>query len=210
MLDYNNNSLADNIDKIYHLEPKIKRAFILIDRKYFVPKGMKHLAYKLEPLPIIEEQWLSSPLSVAKMTTILDLNGVDSVLEIGCGSGYQSAILSRIVRRVFTIERIKRLYLEAKERFKFLSLTNINVRYGDGLNGWQQFAPYDRILFSASLSEIPNKVILNLKEGGYLVAPIEKKNGEQNIIRFIKLNNRLYLDKSFDKCQFVPIKSLKN
>lgn len=198
-------SLAQNIDKVYPLSPKLKRAFTQIPREVFVPKGMKHLAHKLDALPIIEEQWISSPVSVAKMTQSLKLEDVDSVLEIGCGSGYQAAILSKLVRRVFTIERIERLYLEAKHRFHELHLSNINLRYADGLNGWSQFAPYDRVLFSASIESVPQKVVHNLKEGGYLVAPMQKE-GKQRIVRFLKRGDRLVVDAELEECCFICVK----
>ncbi|MCF6193264.1 MAG: UbiD family decarboxylase, partial [Kangiellaceae bacterium] len=94
------------VEKHFPLKPNVKEAFLSVDREVFVPKQFKHLSYNLDALPLAAQQWISSPLTVAKMTQHLELDGVDSVLEIGCGSGYQAAILSKICRRVFTIERI--------------------------------------------------------------------------------------------------------
>ncbi len=150
-----------------------------------MPKGFGIHAYKLDALPLAGSQWISSPLTVAKMTEALSSKGADSVLEIGCGSGYQAMILSKLIRRVFAIERIERLVKEAKERFKTLGISNIHIRYDDGQNGWREFAPYDRILFSASAKEIPPKLFEQLRDGGILVAPMQKGD-KQIITKFIK------------------------
>ncbi len=196
--------LANEIDKIFPLSAKTKEAFCQIKREKFVPLGFKHYAYKLDALPMSSSQWISSPLTVAKMTEYLELDkSVDSVLEIGCGSGYQAAILSKIVRRVFTVERIEKLSNEAKERFKELKLININVRCDDGQNGWSSFAPYDRILFSATAKEIPKKIFDQLKEGGILVAPIEKE-GTHIITKYIKQSGKISKIE-LESCKFVPI-----
>ena len=160
-------------------------------------------AYKLDALPLAANQWISSPLTVAKMTEALTCKGADSVLEIGCGSGYQALILSKIIRRVFTIERIERLLKEARERFKLLGISNIHTRFDDGQNGWREFAPYDRILFSASTPEVPPRLFEQLKVGGILVAPIEKGN-KQIITRFIKTEEGIRKETIGD-CLFVPV-----
>ncbi len=197
-------NLANEIDRIFPLSAKTKEAFCQIKREMFVPTGFKHLAYKLDALPLSCDQWISSPLTVAKMTEYLKIdNSVDSVLEIGCGSGYQAAILSKLVRRVFSIERVERLAIEAKERFKKINLTNINIRCDDGQNGWSSFAPYDRILFSATAKEIPTKIFDQLKVGGILVAPIEKDH--THIITSFTKNVDKIIKKELESCKFVPI-----
>ena len=139
------------------------------------------------------------------MTEALSCKGADNVLEIGCGSGYQALILSKLIRRVFTIERIERLLKEARERFKTLGITNIHTRFDDGQNGWRDFAPYDRILFSASTPEVPQKLFEQLKIGGILVAPIEK-GSQQIITRFIKTQEGITKE-ALDECLFVPVKN---
>jgi len=197
-------NLVNEIDKIFPLSPQTKEAFYKIKREKFVPIGFKHHAYKLDALPMSSNQWISSPLTVAKMTEYLYIDkSVDSVLEIGCGSGYQAAILSKIVRRVFSIERIEKLSNEAKHRFKELEIFNINVRCDDGQNGWSSFAPYDRILFSATAKKIPQKIFDQLKIGGILVAPIEKKD-KHIITRFIKNKEKIEIEE-LESCKFVPI-----
>ncbi len=175
-----------------------------IEREVFVSAPFKHFAYTLNALSMQAQQYISSPLTVAKMTQYLEIDHVDSVLEIGCGSGYQAAVLSQIFRRVFSIERIESLYIEARLRLKTLGLNNVHVKFADGNKGWEQYAPYDRILFSACAKNIPQALIDQLEEGGILVAPIQENN-EQVIKRFVKQNNALRVQKVLEKCLFVPV-----
>ena len=196
---------ADDIATEVDLTPNIYKAFASIEREIFVPQGFKHWAYKLDALPIKANQWISSPITVAKMTIYLEPEGADNVLEIGCGSGYQAAILSRLFRRVFTIERIETLLKEAKKRFKTLEIDNIHTRLDDGQRGWRQYAPFDRILFSASTKKVPDAIFNQLADGGILVAPIEKEN-KQIITQFFKKGAKVE-EISKESCLFVPIKS---
>lgn len=195
--------MSDEIGKKFPLRPVIKNAIIQTNREAFVPLAMRHNAYRLDALPIGAQQYISSPLTVAKMTQYLTPEGCDSVLEIGCGSGYQAAVLAQIFRRVFTIERIESLLLEAKERFRNLKLGNIHTRTDDGQNGWEQYAPFDRILFSASAKSIPQKLFDQLREGGILIAPIEKGH-QQVITRFTKQGGKIHED-PLEVCDFVPV-----
>jgi protein-L-isoaspartate(D-aspartate) O-methyltransferase len=195
--------MADEIDRVFKLSPSVKEAIANTNREAFVPSGFRHNAYKLDALPIGAQQWISSPLTVAKMTEYLQPEGADRVLEIGCGSGYQAAVLSHLFRGVFTIERIEMLMLEAKRRFRELGITNVHTRTDDGQGGWIQYAPYDRILFSASTKEIPEKLIEQLAPRGVIVAPIEK-NGVQVITRFVKIGDELFEDE-LERCDFVPV-----
>jgi protein-L-isoaspartate(D-aspartate) O-methyltransferase len=179
-------NLVTEIEKHFPLEEHVKEAFLEVDRETFVPSQFRHLAYQLEALPLAASQWISSPLTVAKMTQHLELAGVDSVLEIGCGSGYQAAILSKICRRVFTIERIDELLKEAKSRFSELEIHNIITRFDDGQRGWKQYAPFERILFSATAKEIPEVLFEQLAEGGILLAPVEQTENYHIITRYYK------------------------
>ena len=195
--------MADEIEKQFPLSVEIKEAIAKTNREAFVPAGFRHNAYKLDALPIGAAQYISSPLTVAKMTEYLFPRGADRVLEVGCGSGYQAAVLAQLFRGVFTIERIEPLILEAKQRFRDLGIHNIHTRTDDGQNGWIQYAPYDRILFSATAKEIPAKLFEQLADGGILVAPVEK-HGKQVITRFIKNGTRIE-EEELEDCDFVPI-----
>ncbi|MBD5164511.1 protein-L-isoaspartate(D-aspartate) O-methyltransferase [Helicobacter sp.] len=192
------------ISKRFRLSPAVEKAFLSVNREVFVPSGFAHLAYTLDALPMGASQWISSPLTVAKMTEYLQCEGADSVLEIGCGSGYQAAILSKLIRRVFSIERIEKLLAEARARIKLCDIANINTKLDDGQKGWSAYAPYDRILLSASIKEIPQSLVTQLSEGGILVAPIEVGNA-QVITRFMKHNGILSEKQELEHCVFVPV-----
>ncbi|MBU1658201.1 protein-L-isoaspartate(D-aspartate) O-methyltransferase [bacterium] len=195
--------LAEECHKKFSLSSEVKNAIAMTNREAFVPMGFKHNAYKLDALPMGSAQWISSPLTVAKMSQYLEPKSADKVLEIGCGSGYQAAVLSHIFRGVFTIERIESLMLEAKLRFRELGIKNIHTRIDDGQNGWSQYAPYDRILFSASAKEIPKKIFDQLSDGGILVAPMEK--GNKQIITRFKKNGSSLERTELEACDFVPV-----
>ncbi|CZE46302.1 protein-L-isoaspartate(D-aspartate) O-methyltransferase [Campylobacter geochelonis] len=195
--------LALDIANEVTLSPALYDAFCKVSRSEFAPVGAH--AFSLNPQPILANQWISSPLTVAKMTMALELEGVDKVLEIGCGSGYQAAILSKIVRRVFTIERISKLVNEAKKHFENLAISNVHVRYDDGNAGWKNYAPYERILLSAAAKSIDERLFSQLSDGGILVAPIEE-NGRQKIIKFYKKDNQIQKE-ILSECVFVPLLS---
>lgn len=196
--------LVEDIEKHFALEAHVKEAFLAVDREVFVPAQFRHLAYQLDALPLAASQWISSPLTVAKMTQHLELEGIDSVLEIGCGSGYQAAILSKICRRVFTIERIDELLKEAKSRFSALEMQNIITRFDDGQRGWKQYAPFERILFSATAKEVPEVLFDQLAEGGILLAPVEVAENYHLITRYYKKKGRI-TSESIEQCLFVPV-----
>lgn len=195
--------MIEEIEKGFKLDDSVKKAFASIDRELFVPLVFRHLAYQLDALPLSDNQWISSPLTVAKMTQYLEMDGVDSVLEIGCGSGYQAAILSKMCRRVFTIERINDLLREAKNRFSELEIHNIFTRFEDGQLGWKDYAPYDRILFSATAQKIPDIIFNQLAEGGILVAPVQE-GSMQILTRFYKIGGKI-TSEALEQCLFVPI-----
>ncbi len=195
--------LAQRIAQEVDISKEVFEAFVQIDREFFMPKGFSFYTHSLNALPIKAGQWISSPLTVAKMTMALHCDKSHKVLEIGCGSGYQAAILSKLVAKVYTIERIETLLKEAQERFEKLNLTNIYTKFADGTQGWEEYAPYDRILFSASCKQPPTILLDQLKDGGLLVAPIDK-GGQQAITIFAKDGNRIKV-KEIDECFFVPV-----
>ena len=143
-------------------------------REVFVPESFQDQAYENVALPIGNAQTISQPYVVALMTEKLELNGREKVLEIGTGSGYQAAVLARLARRVYTIERHRDLAHEAERRFAALRVGNIVTRFGDGAKGWPEQAPFDRILVTAAAHEEPKVLLGQLKPNGVLVAPIGK------------------------------------
>ncbi len=148
-----------------------------VPRDVFVDEPVQHEAYANTALPIACGQTISQPYVVAVSTEALELDDKCRVLEIGTGSGYQAAVLSRLCRRVYSIERHRPLHLEAERRFKALRIDNIATRWGDGFKGWPEQAPFDRILFTAAVPQVPDVVIEQLKPGGILVAPIGEPSG---------------------------------
>ncbi len=195
--------LAQECNKRFPLSEDVQKAIANTNREAFVPIGFRHSAYRLDALPIGGAQYISSPLTVAKMTEYLEPKGADRVLEIGCGSGYQAAVLSHLFRGVFTIERIEPLMLEAKQRFRAMGLSNVHTRTDDGQNGWIQYAPYDRILFSATAQKVPQKLFDQLRDGGILIAPVQK--GNKQIIMRYKKNGSIIEERELEYCDFVPI-----
>jgi len=195
--------LSEECHRVFTLSDEVRYAIANTNREMFVPNGFKHNAYKLDALPLGSAQYISSPLTVAKMSEYLKPQGADRVLEIGCGSGYQAAVLSHLFRGVFSIERIEPLILDAKKRFRDLGISNVHTRHDDGQNGWIQFAPYDRILFSATAKEIPTKILEQLSDGGILLAPLQVGN-KQVITRFRKIGNNLHKEE-LEECSFVPV-----
>ena len=143
-----------------------------IPRHLFVDEHVRDRAYGDHPLPIGEGQTISQPYVVALMTEALQLKPTDRVLEIGTGSGYQAAVLAGIVKEVYTIEIRKSLAAQAEKRLKDLGYTNVKVKYADGYFGWEEFAPFDAIIITASANHIPPPLIRQLKEGGMLILPL--------------------------------------
>jgi len=198
-----NRKLAEAIRERFPIGDAVFGAIASTNREVYVPNGFKQHAYKLDALPIGASQWISSPLTVAKMTEYLQCGGADRVLEIGCGSGYQAAVLSHLFRGVFTIERIGSLMQEAKKRFREEGIANIHTRTDDGQNGWNAYAPFDRILFSASADHIPRAVADQLAPRGILVAPMQRGEG-QMIVRYVKIGDQL-IEEDLEVCSFVPV-----
>jgi len=173
-----------------------------IPREKFIPDNFRNQAYENIALPISDNQTISQPFIVAKMTQLLEINSGHKVLEIGTGSGYQSAILSLLCRRVYTIERIKNLYINSEKIFSKLNITNIVSKHADGNLGWKEQIPFDRIIFTAATSKISNLIFSHIKEGGIIVSPIIKNN-KQTLIKYKKNNNKIN-EEEFDNVLFVP------
>jgi protein-L-isoaspartate(D-aspartate) O-methyltransferase len=164
------------------LDPQVMAAMAEVPRHAFVPEHEQHYAYANGPLPIGHGQTISQPYIVALMTDLLGCGAHARVLEIGTGSGYQAAILSRVVERVYSVELIATLADEAAERLARLGYANVETRCGDGYEGWPEHAPYDGILVTAAAPSIPPALIEQLKEGARLVIPVGPVYGPQELI----------------------------
>lgn len=174
-----------------------------IPRHLFIDEALSHRAYDDSALPIGLGQTISQPYIVAQMTALLlENNPCDKVLEIGTGSGYQTAILAKLIPQIFTIERLKPLLEQARTRLTRLRYTNVRYRHADGTLGWQEFAPYDGILVAAAPAEIPQALIDQLKEGGRLVIPVGES--EQHLHVLTKQNGQLVSEK-IEAVRFVPL-----
>ena len=175
-----------------------------LPRHLFVPEALKVQAYKDNALPISSKQTISQPYIVARMTELLELSPDKKILEVGAGSGYQTAILASLARKVFAIERIAILTNEAQERLNRLRFTNVDLRCQDGTNGLQTYAPYDGILVAAGSPQMPEPLLQQLQIGGRLVIPIGQDQKTQRLIRVTR-NANGYQTEDFGACAFVPL-----
>jgi len=175
-----------------------------VPRHLFVDEHLRAKAYEDYPLPIGEGQTISQPYVVALMTEALRLRPTDRVLEIGAGSGYQAAVLAEIVKEVYTIEIRKGLAEKAERRLKDLGYKNVRVRYGDGYFGWEEFAPFDAIIITASANYIPPPLIRQLKEGGRLIIPLGSTVYYQTLTLAVKERGELNLEQ-IAPVAFVPM-----
>jgi len=153
-------------------DPKVLSAMATVPRHLFVPETYRDQAYDDYPLPIGSRQTISQPYIVALMTSLLDLKGGERVLEIGTGSGYQAAVLAQIASKVYTVEIISELADRARKTLADLGYDNIEVRTGDGWEGWAEHAPFDGILVTAAPPRVPEPLLQQLKVGGHLVVPV--------------------------------------
>lgn len=173
-------------------------------RDLFVPEGFADQAFENRPLPIDCGQTISQPFVVAAMTEALKLDDRCKVLEIGTGSGYQAAVLARLARRVYTVERYRTLSKEAEARFNALRLSNIVTRIGDGSLGWPEQAPFDRIIVTAAAASRPETLLDQLKPGGICVAPVQ--NGSvQTLMRYDKSEDGEVTETALFDVRFVPL-----
>ena len=174
-----------------------------IPREVFVPEPFRERAYDNTALPISQGQTISQPYVVAFMTQELQLGDRMKVLEIGTGSGYQAAILSRLCRRVYTIERYRSLLQEANQRFEQLRLYNITTRLGDGNKGWPEQAPFERIMVTAGAEAVPRQLAEQLADGGIMLVPVGPRE-EQQIVR-VRRDGDDFAQDNLLPVRFVPL-----
>jgi len=183
--------------------PRVLEVMGRVPRERFVPEGVRHLAYADRALPIACEQTISQPYIVALMTEALNLQGGERVLEIGTGSGYQTAVLAELAGEVISIERHELLSAEAARVLTELGYKNVRLIVGDGTLGWPEGAPYDRILVAAAAGRVPPALEQQLAEGGTLVIPVGPAH-QQTLEAYRKVGGRLVAE-PLSGCRFVPL-----
>ena len=197
--------MVDHLRNNYKIaDERVLAAMNSVPRHHFVPDALKSQAYKDNALPISSGQTISQPFIVARMTELLELKGRERVLEIGSGSGYQTAILATVARKVFAIERIPVLAAEAKEKLMRLGFRNISYRCDDGTNGWEVYAPFDAILVAAGGPAIPEPLVRQLDVGGRMVIPIGTDQKTQMLVRVTRTEHGFETE-NFGPCAFVPL-----
>ena len=204
-LNRNNEALIEELKIEGITENNVLYAIKKVPREIFVERQFIQQAYENIPLPIDCEQTISQPFVVAIMIACLNLKKTDKVLEIGTGTGYQTAILGHLCQEVCTIEIHGKLINKAKKRIAKLNLKNIIFKLGNGVEGWQNKALFDAIIISISAASeiIPAKLLENLKNQGSLVMPKKKPSGNQKLL-LVKKNNETYLEKELLDVKFVP------
>ena len=186
-------------------DKQVLNAIATIPRHMFIDDVLKHKAYQNTALPIGQGQTISQPYIVARMTELLRLAGVrDKVLEIGTGSGYQTAVLAKTFTTVCSVERIKALQWQAKRRLHNLDLYNVTMKHGDGWQGWQSQAPFEGIIVTAAASQVPQALLDQLADGGVMIAPIG--NEEQQLVMVVRKDNK-FTQHVIAPVRFVPLVS---
>ena len=186
--------------------PQVLEVIRRTPRHLFVDEALSHRAYEDTALPIGNNQTISQPYMVGRMTELLLADGpLDKVLEIGTGSGYQTAVLAQLVERVFSVERIQSLQERAKEQLAELNLRNVVYRWGDGWDGWNALAPYNGIIVTAGASEVPQALLDQLAVGGRLVIPVGEGNDQQLLL--IVREEHGFVRHALEGARFVPLLS---
>ena len=184
-------------------DTRVLSAIERVPREAFVPEALRAQAYANTALPISSGQTISQPYVVAYMTQLLELGERMKVLEIGTGSGYQAAVLARLCRRVYTIERHRPLLREAEARFRALGLHNITTRLGDGSKGWPEQAPFERIIVTAAAAEVPETLRAQLADGGSMVIPVGDRHAQE--IWRVRREADAYTTEQLLQVRFVPL-----
>ena len=192
------------------LNKNILDAFMKIPRELFVNEKFFNLSYENIPLPIDCEQTISQPYVVAFMIDCLKLKKTNKILEIGTGTGYQTALLAQLCKQVYTIEIFSELYNKAKINHSKLELTNIKHMFGNGIDGWKNHALFDAIIISAATESCPNKLLESLKNGGKIIFPKKYDLKTQKLILLEKINKHKYITKTLFDVRFVPLLNKKN
>ena len=181
----------------------VLRAVDMTPRHLFVPTGVRHRAYEDSALPIGSGQTISQPSVHARYLELLHLTGKEKVLEVGTGTGYQTALLSHLAAQVFSIERVPALYEQARDVLRQLDVRNVSMLRGDGTIGWREYSPYDAILVSAGAPDVPAPLVDQLAEGGTLLIPLGSKD-EQTLVS-LERRNGVIVRRDIAPVRFVPL-----
>lgn len=195
-------SLLNQLRQLGIHDERVLDAMAQVPREKFIDEAFEHSAWDNVALPIGQGQTISQPYMVARMTELLELTPDSRVLEIGTGSGYQTAILAHMVHHVCSVERIKSLQWHARRRLKQLDLHNVSTRHGDGWQGWQARAPFDAIIVTAAPLEIPTALMSQLDEGGILVLPV---GDDQQYLKRVHRRGDEFIIDTVEAVRFVPL-----
>jgi len=187
-------------------DPRVLAALRELPRERFVDEALAAKAYADASLPIGEQQTISQPWIVAAMTELLEADGTGRALEIGTGSGYQAAVLSRVFAQVYTVERLPSLSTRARQTLRALGIENVHLKIFDGSYGWSEFAPYRGIVVTAAAPDVPKPLLDQLADGGHLVLPIGESQGapEQTLVRVTRRGAE-FVRENAGSCRFVPL-----
>jgi protein-L-isoaspartate(D-aspartate) O-methyltransferase len=186
-------------------DERVLEAMRRVPRHLFVPEALESQAYKDNALPIAANQTISQPFIVARMTELLELDNQSKILEIGAGSGYQTAILSLLAGKIFAVERVAQLAEEARRRLENLNIKNVSLLCADGTQGLEKHAPFDGILVAAGSPQLPEPLLKQLKIGGRLIIPIGENQKTQKLIRVTRAAANNFQTGDFGACAFVPL-----
>ncbi len=197
--------MVERLRDHYHIrDARVLDAMLELPRHLFVPEALQGRAYGDHALPIDANQTISQPYIVARMTELLEVDKNSRVLEIGAGSGYQTAVLSRVAGQLYAIERIGELARQAQSRIRALGIYNATVKCFDGTLGWSAHAPYDGVLVAAGGPEVPEPLLAQLKVGGRLVIPVGQTRESQRLVRVVREEGG-YRHEEHGPCAFVPL-----
>jgi len=197
--------MVERLRAYYHIrDQRVLEAMNLVPRHFFVPEALQGQAYGDHALPIEFNQTISQPYIVARMTELLELDKNMRVLEIGSGSGYQTAVLASLASQVYALERIAELARDAHARLRALGIHNATVKAFDGTLGWNAHSPYDGVLVAAGGPQVPEPLVAQLKIGGRLIIPTGETRESQRLVRVIKTETGHKIEEH-GPCQFVPL-----
>lgn len=199
------NRLIDRLREKGIVNDSVLEVMRTVPRHLFLDEALSHRAYEDSSLPIGHGVTISQPYIVAKMTELLLSKGVpDKVLEVGTGSGYQAAVLSRLIKRVYSVERIAALSNQARIRFSQLDYNNISLRHTDGSWGWEEHAPYPAIIVTAAPPEVPDALLAQLADGGILIIPVGDQSNSQSLLMVQRVGDD-FVRQKFEDVFFVPM-----